>query len=141
MKRIKEKGKKKKLNFGSKIWKFCIWMHFTNLPSLKCPPMYIPIIGQCHILFKNCPSNWLKKSSHGLLLWWSRLRIQCCQGSSVGDYSGVALIPGVGISISHGCGQKKSSHCFNLHFFDYPWNQTFVHVHWAYSLIFLHSVI
>ena len=43
----------------------------------------------------------------GILLWLSRLRIQCCQSSGLGCCCGAGSIPGLGTSTCPGCGQKK----------------------------------
>ena len=42
-------------------------------------------------------------------VWLSRLRVQHCHFSSLGCCCGAGLIPGLGISTCHRCGQKKKS--------------------------------
>ena len=43
----------------------------------------------------------------GVLLWYSRLKIQCCCFSGLGHSCGVSSIPVPGNSTYHRCGQKK----------------------------------
>ena len=52
------------------------------------------------VLKKNIPWS-------GVLLWLSRLRIQHCHCSSLGHHYDSGLIPGLGTSTCHGCGQKR----------------------------------
>ena len=49
------------------------------------------------------PKKWRKE---GVPLWLSGLRIWCCHCCGWGHCCGLDLIPGMGTSTCHGCGQK-----------------------------------
>ena len=61
------------------------------------------------VLLPICTSSFFKCLTFGVPLWCSGLRIQHCHCSGSGHCCDLGLIPGLGTSTCHRCGQRNCS--------------------------------